>query len=79
MYKGIQWGILEHPGVYLAGALINWQDIIKCISVARGTYWNTHAFIWQDHRLTGRISMNVYGYPVGHIGTPKRLIEKSPN
>ena len=55
MYMGIQWGILEHPGEYLAGAPINWQDINKCIWVSSGAFWNTQTYIWQDHQLTGRI------------------------
>ena len=49
MYKGIQWGILEHPGVYLARAPINWQDINKSIWVSSGAYWNTQAINWQEY------------------------------
>ena len=73
MYTGIQWGILELPGVYLAGAPINWQDVNKYIWVSGGAYWNIQAINWQEHRLTGRILINVYGYPVGHIGIPRRF------
>ena len=79
MYMGIQWGILENPGIYLAGAPINWQDINKFIWVSSEAYWNTMAFIWQEHGLTGRILINLYGHPVDHIATYRRLSVKITN
>ena len=76
MYTGIQWDILEHPGVYLAGAPIDWQDINICILVSSWAYWKTQGINWQEHRLTGRILINLYGHPVDHIGTYRRLSVK---
>ena len=54
---GTPGSISEHPGVYLAGAPINWQDINICIWLSGGAYWNTQRNNWQEHQLMEHIGV----------------------